>query len=57
MAQLAVFILLETFSYTSIFKMIVLTFYFNKSGLWLIRNYCTESKIVVSLQCLSEIAR
>lgn len=56
MAQLAVFILLETFSYTSIFKMIVLTFYFNKSGLWLIRNYCTESKIVVSLQCLSEIA-
>lgn len=25
---------LETFSYTSIFKTFVLTFYFNKYGLW-----------------------
>ena len=32
--QSAVFASLETFSYTSIFKMLVLTFYFNKYGLW-----------------------
>lgn len=52
MLQLAVFTSFETFSYTSIFKILVLTFYFNKSGLWHKRNYCTEQKIVVSLQCL-----
>lgn len=34
MLQLAVFTSLETFNYTSIFKTFVLTFYFNKSGLW-----------------------
>lgn len=56
MLQSAVFTSLETFSYTSIFKMFVLTFYFNKSGLWHKRNYCTEQKIVVSLQCLLVVA-
>lgn len=34
MLQLAVFTSLETFNYTSIFKTFVLTFYFNKYGLW-----------------------
>lgn len=42
MTRLAVFTSLETFSYTIIFKMFVLTFYFNKSGLWHKQNYCTE---------------
>lgn len=56
MLQLAVFTSLETFSYTSIFKMFVLTFYFNKYGLLYKRNYCTEQKIVVSLQCLLVVA-
>lgn len=42
MTQLAVFTSLETFSYTIIFKTFVLTFYFNKSGLWRKQNYCTE---------------
>nr|DAO01210.1 MAG TPA: hypothetical protein [Caudoviricetes sp.] len=32
----------ESFSCTSIFETFVLTFYFNKSGLWHKRNYCTE---------------
>lgn len=51
MLQLAVFTSLETFSYTSIFKTFVLTFYFNKYGLWHKRNYCTEQKYIVLLQC------
>lgn len=34
MLQSAVFTSLETFSYTSILKTFVLTFYFNKYGLW-----------------------
>nr|DAH56172.1 MAG TPA: hypothetical protein [Caudoviricetes sp.] len=34
MLQLADFTPHETFSYTSIFKILVLTFYFNKYGLW-----------------------
>lgn len=42
MTQLADFTPHETFSYTSIFKTFVLTFYFNKSGLWRKQNYCTE---------------
>lgn len=42
MLQSAVFTSLETFSYTIIFKSFVLTFYFNKSGLWHKRYYCTE---------------
>lgn len=42
MTQLVVFTSLETFSYTSIFKILALTFYFNKSGLWHKLNYCTE---------------
>lgn len=42
MLQSAVFTSLETFSYTSIFKTFVLTFYFNKYGLWWKPNYCTE---------------
>ena len=33
---------LETFSYTSIFKTFVITFYFNKYGLWRKLNCCTE---------------
>lgn len=42
MLQLADFTSLKTFSYTSIFETHVLTFYFNKYGLWHKRNYCTE---------------
>ena len=34
MLQLSDFTYLETFSYTGIFKTFVLTFYFNKYGLW-----------------------
>lgn len=52
MLQSAVFTSLETFSYTSIFKTFVLTFYFNMFGLWCKRKCCTEREIVVSLQCL-----
>lgn len=51
MLQLADFASHESFSYTSIFKTHVLTFYFNMFGLWCKRSYCTEQKDIVLLQC------
>ena len=56
MLQLADFAPHEFFSYTSIFKTLVLSFYFNMLGLWCKRKCCTERKIVVSLQCLLVVA-
>lgn len=56
MLQLADFAPHESFSYTSILKTRVLTFYFNMFGLWCKRSYCEVRKNVVSLQCLLVVA-